>query len=75
MKDFIYEYQIPDQLCDDLIKLHSEIPWLSDEVIKDELTGVTAYKKFTVSSSSYGSSLRHKSISFNGDSEMVAFNF
>tara|TARA_B100000123_G_C25683814_1_gene407665 strand:- start:212 stop:898 length:687 start_codon:yes stop_codon:yes gene_type:complete len=38
MKDFIYEYQIPDQLCDDLIKLHSEIPWLSDEVIKDELT-------------------------------------
>ena len=37
MKDFIYEYQVPDEICDDLIKVHDEIPFLSDEVIRDDL--------------------------------------
>lgn len=36
MKDFIGETFIPEELCDKLIKLHEDIPWMSDEVRPDE---------------------------------------
>ena len=36
MKDFIGETFISEELCDKLIKLHEDIPWMSDHVKPDE---------------------------------------
>ena len=43
MKDFIGETFIPEELCDKLIKLHEDIPWMSDEVRPNERESVDVF--------------------------------